>query len=647
MSDNSRWEPFTKDIDAWNYLSLQTFPTVRGKGPEYRKPISIDEFLEGRDSTPKELIDLRTDFFNQKDKIRKSISVPFEGGRFVASPNTSIFRESDDPIIKYYFDNSEADAAAAADTQDLESIQSIYSTIGGVAAGLASAKPKPPNIVLKTNKGKVEIPVTENLGRDSANMNRMLTDILIKRTDKIIPKYSSGPIVQTNQGTMYRPAPGTMQSTFQSVNPNYDPIEGADELTERFRSQWQGKARTGDKTYYYDITGHRILDVPGMNDPAQQTRYKSWLTQSLINRKNQQLLNPQIPFTHFHSNQSFYDTQGMEWRLVRTDKSGRGPDQPYEPMPLNEIDSRKLKAENTSPEEKALLTELIKTGVKDRNSLERANPWLVEWNADTSGQNYHEHMIGLDESEFWNSGAGKAEGYMNNDVYNIEKGLGNVVVLRDPRFKLMKDLIADYITPRGKTEIYPGLKRRTEDVKKFTDGPYKGLNAVIGYEANPKSKEFTNLVIRAYNPDPNTNFSIVVSHIPNWYSNVYAKDLDTGNPVIPEEIANAFIRNYVDAVLSGNQPDIVKLEELGTHMFDSYGITKEIPAPGGLKQDTDFQNLGEYSTKSIDDDPLDLKTFKTTPKNQRRIDSYWKRQFVLWKEGRYKQLKLDLDKLFE
>ena len=82
-------------------------------------------------------------------------------------------------------------------------------------------------------------------------------------------------------------------------------------------------------------------------------------------------------------------------------------------------------------------------------------------------------------------------------------------------------------------------------------------------------------------------------------------------------------------------------------MFDSYGITKEIPAPGGLKQDTDFQNLGEYSTKSIDPDPLDLKTFKTTPKNQRRIDSYWKRQLLLWKEGRYKQLKLDLDQLFE
>tara|TARA_R100001082_G_scaffold102222_1_gene72153 strand:+ start:126 stop:1865 length:1740 start_codon:yes stop_codon:yes gene_type:complete len=36
----------------------------------------------------------------------------------------------------------------------------------------------------------------------------------------IIPKYSSGPIVQMNQGTiMYRPAPGIMQSIFMSVNP--------------------------------------------------------------------------------------------------------------------------------------------------------------------------------------------------------------------------------------------------------------------------------------------------------------------------------------------------------------------------------------------------------------------------------------------
>jgi hypothetical protein len=36
----------------------------------------------------------------------------------------------------------------------------------------------------------------------------------------VFPEYSSGPIVKTSKGTMYRPTPGTMQSTFMSVNPN-------------------------------------------------------------------------------------------------------------------------------------------------------------------------------------------------------------------------------------------------------------------------------------------------------------------------------------------------------------------------------------------------------------------------------------------
>ena len=427
---------------------------------------------------------------------------------------------------------------------------------------------------------------------------------------------------------------------------NYDPILGEDELTESFRPQWQRKARQGDKTFYYDITGHRILDVPGMDNPAQKTRYKNWLTNSLINRYNKQLLNPEHPFTHF-DNQSFYDSQGMEWRLVRTDKSGIGPDQPYEPMPLNEIDSRKLKAENTSEEERVLLRELMKLNVTDRNALERQNPWLIQWNSDTSGQNYHEHMIGLDETEFWNSGAGKALGYMNNDVYDLEKGLGNIVFLNDPRFKIMKDSIAEYITPSSKEEVYPGLRRRINSVKTFTGGPYAGMNAVIGYDANPKSSTYTNLVIRAYNPSPDVNESQIVATIPNWYANVYAKDLTTGERIIPENIANEFIRSYVDAVLEGNEPGIVALEDLTEQLLKDYGIEVEIPAPGGLQQDPAYQSLGESTlSKPVDPDPLDLKTFKTTPKIQRARDRWWKKQFLLWKKGRYTQLELNLDEEF-
>jgi len=435
---------------------------------------------------------------------------------------------------------------------------------------------------------------------------------------------------------------GTYSYAYEEETPNYNPILGEDELTESFKPQWQRKARQGDKTFYYDITGHRILDVPGMDNQAEQSRYKSWLTQSLINRYNSQLINPQTPFTHFHSNQSFYDSQGMEWRLVRTDKNASGPEQPYEPMPLNEIDSRKLKAENTNEEERVLLRSLMRLNVTDRNALERENPWLIRWNSDTSGQNYHEHMIGLDETEFWNSGAGKALGYMNNDVYDIEKGLGNIVFLNDPRFKIMKDNIAEYITPSSKEEVYPGLKRRTNPVKRFTGGPYAGMNAVIGYDANPKSSTYTNLVIHAYNPNPDINESQVVATLPNWYANVYAKDLTTGERIIPENIANSFVQSYVDSVLEGNQPAIIALEDLGEALLERYGINKQIPTPGGLQQDPDYQSLGSY-TKPVDPDPLDLKTFKTTPKIQRDRDKWWKKNLNYWKKGKYTQLKLDLN----
>mgnify|MGYP003118360384 CR=1 FL=1 len=447
------------------------------------------------------------------------------------------------------------------------------------------------------------------------------------------------------------PSPSTLSGIHKDLKAsitNYNPILGSDELTESFKSQWQRKARQGDKTFYYDISNHRMLDVPGMRDPAQQTRYKSWLTQSLINRYNQQLINPQTPFTHFHSNQSFYDSKGMEWRLVRTDKAGIGPEQPYEPMPLNEIDSRKLKSKNTSESEKILLRELMKLNVSDRNRLEKANPNLIKWNSDTSGQNYHEHMIGLDETEFWNSGAGKALGYMNNDVYNLEKGIGNIVFLNDPRFKIMKDNIAEYITPSSKEEVYPGLKKRINPIKKFTSGPHKGMNAVIGYDADPSSKTYTNIVIRAYNPSPSVNQTQIAATIPNWYSNVYAKDLTTGERIISESIANKFVRSYVDAVLEGNTPAIVALENLTEQLLKDYKIKIDIPAPGGLQQDPDFQSLGESTlSKTVDPDPLDLKTFKTTPKIQRSRDRYWKRQLNLWQKGKYTQLKFNIDDVFE
>ena len=495
-----------------------------------------------------------------------------------------------------------------------------------IGVGSALKVTKPPSKVLRTYPPELTGTTTKGA----------ITTVPQTRIDKF--KAGSSPSTIGMQSAALR-------SLYNKIiNPNYNPIVGSDELTETFKSQWLKKAKTGQTTYYYDITDHRILRVPGMQNLSQQTRYKSWLTQQLINRINTQSKFPEEPMNRFLG-QSFYDTQGMEWRLVRTEtdefgyKSGSGPLQTFEPMPLNEIDSRKLKAKNTSDEEKVILRELIKKEVKQRNAIEKQNPWLIEWNADTTGQNYHEHMIGLDESEFWNSGYGKGLGYMNNDVYNLEKGLGNIVALRDPRFKLMKDIIADYITPRGKTEIYPGLKKRTTAVKKFTSGPYVGMNAVIGYDADPTSKDFTNLTITAYNPDPNQSFGRVVTTIPNWYANVYAKDLTTGKHIVPEDIANDFVQSYVDAVLAGDEPGIVALEDLGEELFKKYGISKEIPAPGGLQQDPEYQSLGEAAlNKKPFDKRADEATFKTTPRNQRLIDKWWKKNLNYWQKGNYTQL---------
>ena len=64
-----------------------------------------------------------------------------------------------------------------------------------------------------------------------------------------------------------------------------------------------------------------------------------------------------------------------------------------------------------------------------------------------------------------------------------------------------------------------------------------------------------------------------------------------------------------------------------------------------------YQDLGNLTedlagyTKPVDPDPLDLKTFKTTPKIQRDRDAYWKKQFLLWEKGKYTQLQINLDKL--
>ena len=468
---------------------------------------------------------------------------------------------------------------------------------------------------------------------------------------------------------------GGTAETFAPVNyqappATYKAIEGPDVDSKDFN--WLS-ARTG-KEYHFDVGGHRIFKVPGMRDPAQAKRYKTWLTNSLIERYKRQAQNPQIPIKRWATiNRPFIDSKGNEWRLVRSNKTAMGANQEFVPTPLVDIDSRALKKKNTSPAEKAILMHLIRLNVRDINALELQYPWLREWVTEGIRQNYHEHMFGLDETEFWKSGFGKSLGYMNNDVYDIVKGLGNVVFLTDPRFKVMKDIIADYITPQGKVEIYPGLKRRRDAVKQFKAGPYKGYNAIVGYDANPTSKTFTDLTIYAYNPDPDIVDGIVVATIPNYYANVYAKV--KGKPIMRKELADRFIQDYVDAVLNNKEPVIVALNDMAEVLAQKYPELRqpgfgEIPPgefdlaePSGLRLDVGYRHLGEPSIKRPQkyapvgeiltdytggDIKIDKPTeFITTDANQKAFEKTWARMLDRIKYGKFQQLKFDyVDLLF-
>ena len=216
-------------------------------------------------------------------------------------------------------------------------------------------------------------------------------------------------------------------------------------------------------------------------------------------------------------------------------------------------------------------------------------------------------------------------------------------------FKKAKDSVADIITPGKKVEIYPGYKRREGAVQTFKAGPYKGLNAIIGYDADPKSRTYTDLTIVAYNPDPNVVFAERVTTIPNYYSLVFAKS--KGRRLIDDATAKGFLRQYVEAVLNNDQPKIILLTDFAEALPRIYpellqpGFREipperefEIPEPSGLNLDPDFRSLGKYSKKDPDPDPLQEKVFKMDPALQRKRDAYMKRLLIKLKKGTYTQL---------
>ena len=124
------------------------------EGLEYKKPVPIDQYLQGRDSTPKEVVDLRSQFFAQEG-LKKTVRVPFEDGTFVAKPNTSLINRSDEPIISFYPDNTEYNVANMQNLNDLALINQTFTTVAGAGAALAGARPQTQHVVLNKPGTKV------------------------------------------------------------------------------------------------------------------------------------------------------------------------------------------------------------------------------------------------------------------------------------------------------------------------------------------------------------------------------------------------------------------------------------------------------------------------------------------------------------
>jgi len=227
------------------------------EGIEYKKPIPIDDFLKDRDTTPVELVDLRSQFFAQEG-LKKTVSIPFENGTFYAKPNTSIINPSDEPIISFYPDNTEYNVANAKNLQDLESLQQIYTTVGGIGAAMSNLKPKAPSWVLQKPGLKVQIPVTQKGMTDAKQLSKIIDGVNSLNRFKRIHSYENRPVY----------IPKEELAPFQKGEPLMSTTGG---LVPEWLFSWKG-------TQFEDTSDAEGLNKPPGLNPKQERDWYAKLT---------------------------------------------------------------------------------------------------------------------------------------------------------------------------------------------------------------------------------------------------------------------------------------------------------------------------------------------------------------------------------
>lgn len=191
------WEPFGKDKDAWYYLNLPTFPTVRGT-VEYKKPVRLESF-EGFE-----------DLQLQNQTTGKTVTQRVDDYKGMG-PGRIIFKSKTNTDAGGYFypDNTEYAKAAGRDLRDLESLESIFTTVAGPVSGATAAKNSSLSKYYK-NFGKDFINQRVNSAIPVGSNRPQLKKTDIKGT---LSKKSSSQRVETKDGTLIRLDDGTLNLT--------------------------------------------------------------------------------------------------------------------------------------------------------------------------------------------------------------------------------------------------------------------------------------------------------------------------------------------------------------------------------------------------------------------------------------------------
>ena len=106
---------------------------------EYKKPLSSEDFLSQFDEEPEEYKQGLQQFYAQKGN-RETVRVPFQDGNIVIKRNPSLRRKDDTPIVKYYFNNKEANEKTALNLYRAQTIFNLPATLSPLLSTAVGAR---------------------------------------------------------------------------------------------------------------------------------------------------------------------------------------------------------------------------------------------------------------------------------------------------------------------------------------------------------------------------------------------------------------------------------------------------------------------------------------------------------------------------